>query len=345
MLGTVVRNGGVSPRRLHLLLGLMLRYAAFEPFRIAERLLFDRAIAAHTPHHDLIFILGHWRSGTTYLQTLLSYDPRFATSTLYSSLFADHFILTEPWLKPILNAVAKDLGVPHSLQRMPLDLDILAEGDVALYSQLSPYSYTWGHILPKRFETWFDRCIQHPDDEVAQGWLRHYGTFIRKLSKASGGRRVVMKSPGDTARVALLLRRYPNARLVYIHRNPLAVFHSNLYLWRVIRGEFSLQTISDGEAERLIIKTYRGLLTRYLEQRDAVPSSQLIEIHYEALRADPISELARVYEALGLGELPQPLQDSLATQDSYATNEYTTSPDLEARLRTEWAFSFDEWGV
>ena len=145
--------------------------------------------------------------------------------------------------------------------------------------------------------------------------------------------------------MALLLRRYPHARFVYIHRDPLAVFHSNLYLWRVIRGEFSLQTISDGEAERLIVKTYRGLLTRYLEQRDAVPSSQLIEIHYETLRAEPISELARVYEALGLGELPQPLRNSLATQDSYATNQYTTSPDLEERLRTEWAFSFDEWSV
>ena len=129
MLGTVTRNGGVSPRRLHLLLGLLLRYAAFEPFRIAERLLFDRAIATHTVHQDPIFILGHWRSGTTYLQTLLSDDPRFATSTLYRSLFADHFILTEPWLKPILNAVARALGVPHSLQRMPLNLDIVAEGE------------------------------------------------------------------------------------------------------------------------------------------------------------------------------------------------------------------------
>jgi hypothetical protein len=154
-----------------------------------------------------------------------------------------------------------------------------------------------------------------------------------------------MKSPGDTARVALLLRRFPNARFVYIHRDPFAVFHSNLYLWRVIRREFSLQTISDGEAERLIIRMYRGLLTRYLEQRDVVPSSQLIEIRYETLRAEPVSELARLYEALGLGELPQSLRNSLATQDSHTTHEYTTSPDLEARLRTEWAFSFDEWSV
>ena len=88
---------------------------------------------------------------------------------------------------------------------------------------------------------------------------------------------------------------------------------------------------------------YRGLLTRYLEQRDAIPSSQLIEMRYETLRTEPVSELARLYAALGLGELPQSLCTSLATKDGHTTHEVTTSPDLEARLRAEWAFSFDEW--
>jgi hypothetical protein len=250
----------VHPLRLHRLLGLILRYTAVEPFRLAERFLFDRKIAAHRLERDPIFILGHWRSGTSYLQTLLGQDPDLATSTLYRSVFADISLVTEPWLKPILNRIARALRLPFSFQRQPLDLNIPAEADVGLCSLLSPYSYTWGHVFPTRLAEWMDRLVLHPTPEAAHGWLIHYDTFIPKLSLASGCRRIVMKTPGDTARVRLLLRRYPNAQFIYIHRDPIAVFHSSCYFWSVIRREFALQKISDSDVDDAVLATYSALL-------------------------------------------------------------------------------------
>ena len=343
LISMLARNGGVDLRRLHHLLGMVLRYGLLEPFRIAERVVFDRAIEAHTLERDPIFILGHWRSGTSYLQTLLSQDTALTTSTVYRSIFADNFCITEPWLKPVLNVIARILRLPFSLQRLPLELDIRAEGDVALCSMLSPYSYTWGHLFPARFEHWLDHCVLRPGPEVAAGWIAHYDAFIRKLSMASGGRQVVMKSPGDTARLDLLLRQYPNARFVYIHRDPVAVFHSNRYLWDVIRREFSLQNINDSDVDARILRTYQALLGSYLLQRDKIPASQLAEIRYEALRADPLSELRWVYHRLGLGEPPSGLTSFLSFQKRYPTPTYKTPPELEARLRDVWSFSFAEW--
>lgn len=343
LLRLVARNGGVHPRRAHVLALTMFRYVILEPLRLAERFLLDRKIEAHTLERDPIFILGHWRSGTSYLQTLLSQDPDLTTSTLYRCLFADIFCTTESWLKPALNAMARILRLPFSLQRMPLDLDIPAEGDVALCTMLSPFSSSWGHVFPKRFDEWMDRCVLRPQLEFAEAWVADYDRFIRKLSWASGNKQVVMKSPADTARVSLLLGRYPKARFVYIHRDPYAVFYSNQYLWDVIRREVSLQVLCDVEVNARILSMYRSLLQSYLEQRSLIPPGQLTEVRFENLQLEPLAELTRVYEELGLGEPPNALTRFLSEQAPYPTKTYDVSPDIERRLRHEWAFAFAEW--
>ena len=43
---------------------------------------------------------------------------------------------------------------------------------------------------------------------------------------ACGGKPLVIKSPVHTARVALLLKLFPRAKFIYLHRNPLQVFQS-----------------------------------------------------------------------------------------------------------------------
>lgn len=328
---------------MHLFAAVIFRYIQLEPLRLAERLLFDRKISAHRLARDPIFVLGHWRSGTSYLQALLSQDPGFTTGTLYRCLFADTFCSTEQWLKPVLNGIARKLRIPFSLQRVPFDLDLPAEGDVALCTLLSPGSSAWGHIFPQHFEEWMERSVLRPQPGFAAGWLSDYDRFIRKLSWASGGMRVVVKSPGDTARVALLLSRYPGARFVYVHRDPREVFHSNQYLWDVIRREVSLQVLSDEQVNNVILRTYRSLLRSYLAQRSLVPAGQLVEARFEDLRSEPFAEMKRIYRELGLGEPPTALAQYLLEQEPYTPRAYDTSPEIERRLRDAWAFAYTEW--
>ena len=74
-----------------------------------------------------------------------------------------------------------------------------------------------------------------------------------------------MKSPGDTARVGLLAKRYPDARFVYIHRDPISVYHSSRGLWKVVQTHYSMQDVTEEQVDGYIVRTYRKLLTRYLE--------------------------------------------------------------------------------
>jgi len=333
----------VDLRCLHHLAGLLFRYTAFEPLRLVERSLFDGALESAPLAEDPIFVLGHWRSGTSYLQTLLSRDPRHTTSTLFRSLFVDISRVSESWLQPLMNLTARVLRLPFSIQRMPLQLDIPAECDIGLCSWLSPHSYTWGHVFPRSFSERFERCVLGPSDDQDAGWLADYDRFFRKLSRAAGGRRVVAKSPGDSARIPQLLRRYPQARFVYIHRDPIAVFHSNRYLWGVIQREFALQRIASDAVDQQILDTYRALLQRYLSQRALVPPGQLVELRYASLRTEPVATLTGVYDGLGLGELPAEVLAFLDDQPGYRAPTYTTPPALEARIREAWAFAFEAW--
>lgn len=344
LLGMLRENGGVDRQRLPILAALLGRYALSEPLRQFEERRLAQAIAKHVLTEPPIFVLGFWRSGTTWLQTLLSEDPRFSSSTIFRSLFSDIFSSSESWLKPALQRTSKALDLPHAIQRTRMDFDLPAEADVGLCSSFSPYSYTWGHVFPRRFEHWLDRTVLNPTPADGLALMDDYDRLLRKLSLHSGGKRQVVKTPGDTGRVELLLDRYPQARFIYIHRDPFEVFHSNLYLWSVILREVSLQTLDEHDVTELVIDTYKRVIRNYLRAREVIPTSQLTELRFEDLRREPLPTLARVYEHLGLGALPQAeLSEFLARQQPYRQRSYETPPALAERLRDEWAFSFESW--
>ena len=111
----LIFNKGFSFKKLPFILFIFLRYIALEPFRLGEIILFDRKIRKFTLDKT-IFVIGHWRSGTTLLQHLLSLDNNHTTSSVYQFLFADNFILTEKWLKPPLNYLCRLFKIPYSFQ-------------------------------------------------------------------------------------------------------------------------------------------------------------------------------------------------------------------------------------
>lgn len=129
----------------------------------------------------------------------------------------------------------RDSENSHKIQ-MPGELD------TALCSASSQHSYTWGHVFPKTWAKWLRTHVLFTEGAYGKNWIEEYHFFIRKLSYASSGKRVVVKSPGDTGRVHALLKKYPKAMFVYIHRDPLGVFISNQYLWEVIQGQYSLRS-------------------------------------------------------------------------------------------------------
>ena len=344
LLKTALQNGGVSPKKLHVFLLYVFRYLLLEPFRLAEIHIYQKKIAAHEIKQSPVFILGHWRSGTSYLQNILRLDPGISTSTIFRSIFSDNYYLTELWLKRALNFICSTFKIRYFIQRTTMNLDHPAEMDLALCAMCSKHSYSWGHLFPKSFAKRVKNQILFQDDRPANAWIEEYDHMIRKLSYRSKGRRVLVKSPGDTARITHLIRKYPDAKFIFMYRDPVSVYHSSEYLWESIQQQLSVQEMQNTEIQDLILRTYELLLSSYLQQRNEIPQEQLIEVHHKNLQQDPLGEIRKIYSKLELGTPPEKeLAHFLIANKPYKHAKYSTSDELKAKLAAQWSFAFEAW--
>ena len=181
------------------------------------------------------------------------------------------------------------------------------------------------------------------DEKKAKGWIKDYDYLIKKLSYFTK-KRLIIKSPGDTARLHLLLKQYPNAKFIYIHRSPIPVFHSNRYLWSVIQKEHSFQKVSPARIDQHIIENYQITLSQYLQNRSKIDEDALIEIRFEALLKSPLSTLEAIFKKLKLEVLDQEAVRSYIQENrSYEVKAYKDEKSIESLIRTDWAFSFENW--
>jgi hypothetical protein len=99
-----------------------------------------------------------------------------------------------------------------------------------------------------------------------QGWTDAFMHIVRKLTVRHGAsKRLVVKSPVHTARIALLLELFPDAQFVYIHRHPYEVFRSAVNMADKTYWYSYLNTPSDDDIMEFILSQYEILYDSYIE--------------------------------------------------------------------------------
>lgn len=291
-----------------------------------------------------LFILGHWRSGTTHLQNLLSQDPQLVAPTTYQVANPRGFLRAEAWHKPLIAPL-----VPRRRPQdaMAMGVDTAQEEEVGL-AAMCPYTPYTGWAFPRR-ELHYRRYLTFEDTtaEERAAFLDALDLLVRKLSLRSPGRAVVLKSPGHTARVPMLLERWPDARFVIIHRDPYEVFQSSVHLYQTWWERFAfLQDPPPGGLEERVLALYEQMHRRFFETEALLPAGRTSTVGYASLVQDPIGELRRIYGEIGLDGLPEEALRAYGEGlRGYENNRY---PPLEPRWRAEvarrWAPSFERWG-
>ena len=307
---------------------------------------------AADPEKRPVFILGHWRSGTTFLQFLLNKDPAFFTQNKYQSLFPDGFYTTEQSLKPVLAWLLSLTRPVHEWQAnisKSMAIDTPSEAELALISQLVPYTYHWAHFFPRSWQYYFRHylLLEGLREDTYRKWQQAYGTFLNKLYQYHSSGRLLVKNPGDTARISALLGLYPHARFIFLHRHPYEVYYSNHRLWNNVQRSISLEQITQAEQQRLILTMYQWLHQAYQQQKSQLASDQLIEVAYEDLIAQPEAVLAAIYQQLNLKGFDQALpyfRSYIQENLNWPRQRYPYHPGDLALINHHWAFAFEEWG-
>lgn len=321
-----------------------------EPFRILEEVNYSDKIRKHKLEKDPIFIIGHWRSGTSFLQYLLGKDPQFAYMNKFQVVFPDIFLHSERFLKPLVETLPKTFNITQDAQNMSinLELDSPSEIEIALTTIISPTSLHWGHIFPENAREYFDKFLffEHIEAEEIEKWKSSYHHLIKKISFRNEGRQVLIKSPGNTSRIKQLLELYPKAKFIFIHRKPYDVFYSSKKLWNTLLDNLALQDFSETQMEQEIIYVYKKLMKSYLQQRTLVPEGQLAEIRFDRFMSDSISELSKVYQKLhlqGFEEAKPQIENFLKQKASGRASSYKYESHIIQTINKEWGFALSEW--
>lgn len=291
-----------------------------------------------------IYILGHWRSGTTHLHNLMNVDGTFLSPNTYQAAFP-HSFWAERWLAPLLDKIGPG---ERLMDRMKMVMASVQEEEIALASLGAPSSYLAIHF-PHDADRYRSYVSFRNATEAERGkWKSAYGKFMSKFQSLYGdGRSLVLKSPAHTARISMLLDMYPDARFVHIHRNPYETIRSTLHLYDSWFKMVNFQSLDSLKRDRdqLVLDMYEEVHRCWIEDKDLIPEDRLFVLGFDSLKKEPIDSLGKIYEFLGEELDEVAIAKYLNSITSYRQNSYDAlSPELIQQINERMGFVFEEFG-
>jgi hypothetical protein len=295
-----------------------------------------------------IFIVGHWRSGTSHLHNLLSIDPQFAYPNFVQATHPHTFLTSE---SRINRSRFVQLLSPRTrmIDNMSASLGSPMEDEVALciLTRMSPILSI---VFPRHRDSYkkyltFEGLKTSDLDE----WKQSFVFFLKKLT-LKYDRPLVLKSPHHTCRIRHILDTFPDARFIHIHRNPYETFKSYKRSIAIAAKLFRLQRaeLDDEALNEEIITQYNVMYNHFFNDRRLIPENQFIELAFEDLEANAIGSLKMIYEKLKFGgfDMAMPLlQSYLDSIRGYRKSSLTElEPTLVKTISRTWSRSFREWG-
>ena len=251
------------------------------------------------PIEKPVFIVGFPRTGTTILFNLLAQDPAnrapqgwevqypnpppeaatYATDRRIAK--AEKYFGQMAQMAPELPAI-HEVGAQLAQECMP----ILAQ------TLLSPQP-SMAYNIPS-YQTWVDQQSAAPS-------YRYHRHFLEHLQSRYMKERWVLKSPVHLRTLDALLEEYPDARLIFMHRDPAKTIPSLASLIYTVRGIVT-DSVDASAVGREQLRWWAEALDHAMEVRakHADKADHFVDIHFEDVIADPVAALQAAYERLSL---------------------------------------------
>lgn len=314
-------------------------------FHVKEELQFRRKIERTKLSHPPLFIIGHWRSGTTYLHNVVSQDETFGFCSTFTATIPGVFLSGEKLFKPILSASIPD---KRPMDDADMGADLPQEEEYAI-GAFTPYAYYNGWCFPRNM-AFYNRfvCMEDVPQEIIDEWKGAYLSLLKKLTLYWDGRRLALKNPSNTARIKLLLEMFPDAQFMHIYRNPYEVYFSMMKFLRIVLPRYCVQRPPPmEEIERHMMDLYVQMYTKYLRERDEVPEGNLTEVRYEDFLKRPMTEMKRMYAELGLKsfrDARERMSVYVSSQKTIRRSTYTMDEKIKEKIYRKWACVFEAFG-
>jgi hypothetical protein len=341
-------NGDVDPRFLPRILVVTLFSLMTSPLRVYERLRYDAVLNRTPVHPSPIFIIGHWRTGTTHLQNLICQDKNFNFVSTFQAMTPGFCLVGNGPLEHTLGWITSLLYQTRLIDNIPLLMDTPQEEEYGI-ANLCPYSFLHMFSFPRQAEKFFNRYVLFkdlPENELIE-WEQIYLKLLRKTSLMTNGLRPVLKNPAHSGRLSAVIRLFPEAKFIHLYRNPYHVYLSTRRLYQVVLPRSQVQQIEWDKLEAFLFRFYTQLMHKFLADKALIPPQNLVEIKFEELEENPLEQIGRIYQSLGIAGFDQAqtsIQSYLDSIAGYQKNEYILNRDIIDKVNRHWAFAFEEWG-
>ena len=310
-----------------------------------EGLIHNRRIRAHELAEPPTFIVGHWRSGTTFLHNVIHRSQRFSSIDLAQSLRIRSTILMGNVMRKILTDHAPE---DREFDGVAIAHDEPQEEEMALTTLGMTSTYHQG-MFPRDRKEIINGAL-YPENLSVEDYREFSGNYLWLAKKISyideQHRPLLFKNPAATARIDFLREIFPEAKFIHIIRRPADVMRSFAPTLKTLFGHYSLHGIYESPPMDTLIEEYTRLMQAHLKQRDHLLDKDYIEVRYEDFRQAPLKTVDQIYQHFGwdfTDAQRQNISEYLKSISDYKRNKREPDPELEAELESKLSFAYDQW--
>jgi len=245
-----------------------------EPIYLIQKTFYKRP----TNMPDPIFIIGSWRSGTTYLHSEIVKATNAATIKNTFSCCPQAALIFKGFIRKLLPSFEN-----RFFDWVPLPSEGPQELDIALLRfscQHPPSSIGIGESLSNDLERWYKWKASLDFKKNLQLILEW--AWIHDGCK---GKIFINKAPAFTTRVDLLLEIWPKAKFIYIERT-IGHVESIEKSLKSFNKEFGfIEYIGDANKDAKLTRSF--ILEKWQIIKNLIPKNNLIEVKYENLITKP----------------------------------------------------------
>lgn len=284
-----------------------------------------------------IFVVGHWRSGTTLMHELLALDSRFAYPCNFDAFIPHHFLLSRFFLYRLVQIL---MPGKRPMDDMEMGVASPQEDDFALCASGAPTPYRRIAFPNRGGQDHLLLNIHNASPQQLQQIQQQMTSFLQALTLLYR-KRLVLKSPPHTGRIEKLAEWFPGARFIHISRHPYDLVPSTMKLWKSLDKlmAFQVPRYDDGAIKNYIFECQDLMYSAYHQQRSRIPSENLIEIRFEDLVANPLQSMERVYAELALEDFAQvrpAIENYFDRKRQHQKNQHRIEDSLRLEIDAHW---------
>ncbi len=291
-----------------------------------------------------LFVLGLWRSGTTFVHDLLAQAPFLTVPKTWQCMNPSVFLLAGP--------PSNIKTVRRPMDRMFVDTYSPQEDEFALLAMGVNSAYR-AFLVPSTILDLQDTL--NPEYWLMESqWIEPWKDFLAWVGSERPGSRLTLKSPNHTFRLKAISDSFPEANYLWMCRNPEEMLASNFKMWTTMMQRHGMTEIDCALVEQFLQKAISSAADTLIWATKQFSKKQMVVLDFEQLTKQPLYSMEQLIERLTLGSWEQ-CRETMAQQavrasslkpDTYKTLDISRATlDALDKLRVAQNFAINSHGI